>query len=320
MLKQSQRDKKWGNVKLGFSNVLIRDYGCVITALANMFDTTPLVINDYLKKNGGYVNGNLVYWAKVPGFIYRGWSYNNDKVKEAIKKYGACIVQTDFDGNPRTNGDHYVVFTGNHKLIDPWDGKEKPTSAYPLLKGYVVYDIKEAKKVFHQEDKKNELQACLEAHRKAVEAADRKDREIKKLQDEIKKYEDDRAVLKHKISDLENLVKNFRQAEKDYKKQLNSQQDEINRLRKDKNGLEKKMELLQNDIKTRLAKKDLDCQDKLKDQETRMVKDFELKENQYKNKIKELEEQVKKKEIVKKVEPAYKTLRDKLIATIKIWF
>jgi len=149
MIILSQRDKRWKDVKLGTSDVSISGYGCVITSLAMMFDTTPLVINDYLKSHGGYFKKNLTIWAKVPGFVFRSWQYDNTKVKEAIEKYGACMVQTDFDGNPRTNGDHYVVFKGGRKLLDPWTGKERPTSAYKLLKGYIVFDIEKGKKFFN---------------------------------------------------------------------------------------------------------------------------------------------------------------------------
>jgi archaellum component FlaC len=148
MLYQSQNDPKWKNEKLGFSNETIGNFGCVITCLANLFEITPLQMNEWMKQNGAFVNGNLTYWAKIPGFIYRGWSYNNDEVKKAISQYGAVIVEVDFDNNSRTDLSHYVIFIGNQKLFDVWDGKEKPTSTYSILKGYIVYDIEKGKNYF----------------------------------------------------------------------------------------------------------------------------------------------------------------------------
>jgi len=178
----SQRDDRWKNERLGTSDVSIGGYGCVVTSLAMMFDTTPLAINDYLKSHGGYFKKNLTIWAKVPGFVFRSWQYNNAKVKEAIKKYGACMVQTDFDGNPRTNGDHYVVFIGNHKLLDPWTGTERPTSAYKLLKGYIVFDLEKGRRVFNPPD------PCQE--------------EIKNLEDRLRTSEETRRAIGKTVEEI----------------------------------------------------------------------------------------------------------------------
>ena len=139
MILLSQRDDRWRLKKLGFSDVTIGLYGCVITCYAMIWDTDPIQVNEYFKNNDCFVGLNLVYWKMTPGFVYRGWTYDNDKVKEAIDKYGFCIVETDLNDNPR-DGKHFVVFIGNGMLYDPWDGKEKPTSSYKDFYGYVVID------------------------------------------------------------------------------------------------------------------------------------------------------------------------------------
>ena len=177
----SQRDEHWKDKKLGNSNLTIGNYGCVVTALAMMFDSTPDRVNDYLKKHGGFKGANVI-WAKIPGFIKIGWTYNNAAVLAAIKKYGACMVRTDFDGNPRTDGDHYVVFIGKHRLADPWVGKERPTSAYTLLKGYIIFDIEKGKKAFMNTDT-DPLQECLKQHTHLMELLTKKDKKL----DEIRK-------------------------------------------------------------------------------------------------------------------------------------
>lgn len=145
----SQRNLLWKYKKLGNSNVTIGDYGCVITCLtmiSKMLDVSR--VNDLFKEKEVYVEQNLVYWVKVPDalsnlvFKWRSWTYNNKEVLDWIKKGFPVIVQVDAApiGSPRT--DHYVVFIGDQKLIDPWDGKIKPTSTYPILRGYILYETR----------------------------------------------------------------------------------------------------------------------------------------------------------------------------------
>ncbi len=136
----SQRNKKWKDIKLGWSdNTTIGSHGCLVTCLAMFWNSTPNIVNEWLKNNNGFINLNLVWWEHLPGFIWRGWTYKNDKVLETIDKYGACIVETDFNTNPK-DGSHFVLFTGNKKLYDPWDRKEKATSSFPVYYGYAIID------------------------------------------------------------------------------------------------------------------------------------------------------------------------------------
>ena len=145
----SQRDDRWKLKKLGFSNVSIGNFGCAMTCYAMMWNTEPDKVNEWFKNNGCFAQENLIWWAKTPGFVWRSWSYENDKVKEAIDKYGACIVETDFNNNPK-DGSHFVLFIGNGKMYDPWDGKEKPTSSYNVFYGYCIVDP--SKNPFKEED------------------------------------------------------------------------------------------------------------------------------------------------------------------------
>lgn len=152
MIKLSQRDPRWKNIKLGTSNVTIGGYGCLITCLAMLAGTTPDIVNQKLNAlpkwndgSTGYARGNLVIWGRVSQalpnlkFIKRVNYYNNEDVRANVP----CIVEVDFDGTPRTDDRHFVIFIGNRKLYDPWTGTERPTSDYvkfeDSLKGYAIY-------------------------------------------------------------------------------------------------------------------------------------------------------------------------------------
>ena len=140
MIALSQRDSRWSKQQLGTSNTTIGGFGCTITSIAMLVGTTPDVVNRELKRVGGFANGNLVIWSKVPIafpqliFVKRVNYYNNDDVKTNLP----CLVEVDFDGSPNTFGNHWVVFIGNKRLLDPWTGQNRPTSTYKILKGYAV--------------------------------------------------------------------------------------------------------------------------------------------------------------------------------------
>jgi hypothetical protein len=126
----SQRDIRWKNIKLGFSNLTIGSSGCLITDLAMIADTTPNIVNQRLKAVNGF-SGALVVWNKIQSafpqlkFIWRSKVYDNNAVLSQIKRNGFCLVEC------RTLfGKHWVVCIGNRQMIDPYDGKIKPTWRY----------------------------------------------------------------------------------------------------------------------------------------------------------------------------------------------
>lgn len=150
----SQRDSRWAWKYLGFSTGTIGNFGCLIaciTMLARESDISRT--NDLMKatgdfnlgNGGGAYAGNLVVWGNVQNaikslkLIERGWSYNNDKVKAWLAKGYPVIVQVDATpiGSPRS--DHFVLYVGDQKLVDPWTGKIRPTSDFPEVLGYALY-------------------------------------------------------------------------------------------------------------------------------------------------------------------------------------
>lgn len=145
----SQRDPRWKDIPLGTSQTTtIGSHGCTITAIAMLAGLTPDEVNRRLLQVQGYASTNLVIWSKIKEAIpwldheKRVYSYNNEDVKLAIEKYGGCLIEVDFDGKISTPRDqHWVVYKGDQKMIDPWTGSEKPTSYYPIVEGYSVIKV-----------------------------------------------------------------------------------------------------------------------------------------------------------------------------------
>jgi len=192
MIYYSQRDKKWGEKYLGFSRTKIKDAGCTITCLAMVAGLTPDEANERLKKVNGFAQKNLVIWKKITclglEFIWRGYKYENEKVKEAIRKYGFCLVNV-LAGKVK----HWVLFIGNQKMIDPWDGREKSTSTYKKLLGYCIIKEIKASEIPY----KKELEECLKAHKSLMDQLSAKDKEIEKIkevkEDYRRKFEKEKA-------------------------------------------------------------------------------------------------------------------------------
>jgi uncharacterized protein YoxC len=152
MKQYSQNDAQWKALKHGTSNSTIGSTGCTITALAMAlasigYDENPKTANQKLTENGGYSSGNLLLWTAIEKiwprakFLWRGKTYTTDdnaKVADAIKKYGSCLVEVD--ATPIGGTKHWVLYIGNQRLIDPFDGLEKPTSTYSAI-GYATIEL-----------------------------------------------------------------------------------------------------------------------------------------------------------------------------------
>lgn len=144
----SQRDSRWGEITIGHSTSKIKDYGCTLVCISILAGTTPDVVNAFLTAVGGFSVDRII-WSKINetklGLHFpdmgRQYVYNDVAVREAIEKNGGCLVEVDFDGVISTPSDrHWVLYIGNHQLIDPWTGTIKPTSSYPLVKGYAIIE------------------------------------------------------------------------------------------------------------------------------------------------------------------------------------
>lgn len=137
----SQRDPRWSYIQVGTGGRSIGQVGCTITCLSMLADVNPDYTNQRMNAVKGYASGNLVIWGKVSEalpnlqFIKRVSGYNNNDVKNNLP----CLIEVD--GAPIGGYRHWVVFIGNGKLYDPWDGREKPTSSYSPT-GYAIFKVK----------------------------------------------------------------------------------------------------------------------------------------------------------------------------------
>jgi hypothetical protein len=146
----SQRDPRWGNNKLGFSNYLLKDKGCLVTALASfasqVYNTnlTPDIVNSRLKAVNAF-DGALLYWSRVPlayskfQWVKRSPIYNNVEVSHSVYQLKTpVLVQV----NAWSIGAaiHWVLFIADQKEMDPWRGAVISTTTYPPT-GYALYTV-----------------------------------------------------------------------------------------------------------------------------------------------------------------------------------
>ena len=140
----SQRDPRWANITLGFGPGTISQYGCTVTAITMLLNSkgaglNPQQVNDIMKDKGAFAGdpANLVWWAKLPQAfpqitsVFKYYSYDNEVVKGLIKQGYPVVVCVD--GTPIGSSQHWVLYIGDQTLLDPWDGKGKPTSTYKAL-------------------------------------------------------------------------------------------------------------------------------------------------------------------------------------------
>ena len=146
----SQRDERWANKKLGFSDLKFKTHGCTVTALASFVShiyndkITPDVVNTKLKEVKGF-SGALVIWNRLPivfpkfKWVKRAYNYSNAEVSYYVYlKRTPVMVQVN--AYPIGAPVHWVLFTGSRKMMDPWYGRIDSTSKY-IPTGYALFNI-----------------------------------------------------------------------------------------------------------------------------------------------------------------------------------
>lgn len=221
----SQRDTKWKDQKLGFGSTTIEFYGCTITSLAMLADLTPEEVNNRLKSVGGYAgsNKNLVVWSKIKEaipwleFQWRGYEYNNDKVKEAINQSGGCLVEVD--GSRIGASRHWVLYVGDQQMHDPWFGTKKATSYYKPV-GYAT--IKRiGNKPQEPVEMLNELQEVLDHY-----SVKTKDELISMIDEQLKFLKDERD----KTNRLQEQIDSLKADNANYKSEASSRKQELDKF------------------------------------------------------------------------------------------
>lgn len=132
----SQRDPRWRDVKLGFSNLTIGGYGCFLTCLAWMVGKTPDVVNDILRKANAFggADRSLIISDRAAialGLGYFGIEYDVNKEPDWFPN----IKEVDMSPAPGKQ-QHFVVRIkdgGKKFILDPWDGKQKAVGFYPFV-------------------------------------------------------------------------------------------------------------------------------------------------------------------------------------------
>lgn len=132
-----QRDPRWISKALGTSGT-IGNYGCAMVSETNCLNqlgvnTNPMINNDWRTKNGGYLNGNLINWAKVseqhPNIVWEGRTYNptDSQMLAKINNGYALVILVDHNEGTPTLDEHWVnsVNRGDGQLwiFDPWDNQ-----------------------------------------------------------------------------------------------------------------------------------------------------------------------------------------------------
>lgn len=132
----SQKDLRWAWKKVGFGNGRFWNVGCTVTALTGLlfpagYDFQPDQVNERLKKEGAFT-GNLILWKNVEKafpklkWIYRHYSYDNARVKNYVEEKMTPVmveVMTRW-------GKHWVLYLGDHKMLDPLSGRVVSTNTY----------------------------------------------------------------------------------------------------------------------------------------------------------------------------------------------
>lgn len=131
----SQKDARWGSLKLPYSSLNLAQAGCYITAIAMLAQVDPKELLEKSSKAGGFTNGGLLrsdIVARAGGISYVGAS----RIQPLDR---ACIAKTDhYLASQGTY--HFYVKLPDGRRIDPLDPNPQPEGdGYNVLE-YRVFD------------------------------------------------------------------------------------------------------------------------------------------------------------------------------------
>lgn len=155
----SQNDPQWRNLILG-SRGTIGEYGCLVADAAMVctyfgHEETPETLNEKLRRNNGYQNGNLFVWGAItalyPDIAYQGQvqtpdpltASQMDAIRSALDNKFPVFLQ--IDTIPSTSGldEHWVLavgYDGDDFIVqDPWDGAEKRITSWGVPPQELIY-------------------------------------------------------------------------------------------------------------------------------------------------------------------------------------
>jgi len=114
----SQKDKAWGNLLIGSTNLSMKLYGCFITSLSMIAEKPPDVVLGILNRNNAFNHEGLLLSevaAKALGLDYGGYQAQPPNMD--------CIAETNhfYPTVPQ----HFFVLLKSGKIIDPLDAATK---------------------------------------------------------------------------------------------------------------------------------------------------------------------------------------------------
>ena len=139
LIRYSQQDPQWKNIKIGPGPDTIGYIGCALTSLAMYssswgFTETPATLNQKLTANGGITSGELLVWAAIsqlyPQIQCTGLTVcaNTDapisQINAALAAGQQVIVEVDFSPDPGLQT-HWVLLyaqqgSNDYLIQDPW--------------------------------------------------------------------------------------------------------------------------------------------------------------------------------------------------------
>jgi len=159
MIHYSQRDPLWANLKINGTNSTMRDYGCFITSLAMMAEISPKEALKKLEENGGLYK-DLVISEKACQILGLDYIKTDAYLKSPQPMNLPCIAEVDF--SPKEGKQtHFVVYLGEGKIIDSFDGKEKK-NPYPITNYRNIFPKGTLKKEETKDRKIKELEELVE--------------------------------------------------------------------------------------------------------------------------------------------------------------
>lgn len=150
----NQWDKRWANIKMNnATGETLRNYGCLMTVIsmiarANGKDVTPVDVDKWIEKHGGYpANGSYMSAGSQTGFlndvlgkdgkmstIYteNSTQHGLPNVRKSLEAGTPVILHIDSSINPKDG--HFVLAVGidskgNYICADPNGGKQVTVSA-----------------------------------------------------------------------------------------------------------------------------------------------------------------------------------------------
>lgn len=130
----SQNDHSWSYAKINNTNSTMGNYGCFITALANLRGIKPDNALRMLETGNGLYRDLVISHkaAQILGLEFIDTPQGLGKVFTP-PDYD-CICEVDFNPQTARKDQHFGVYKAKTKtFIDSWDGKEKPIDSQKVI-------------------------------------------------------------------------------------------------------------------------------------------------------------------------------------------